>query len=251
MTDKFALSMTNPITIKLQAYVAHAGIASRRKAEMLITESQITVNGQIAHLGQRITPGQDIIEFQGKKIEIMAQHHYYLVNKQVGLLSTTSDELQRKTVMSLLPSIAQTYRLYPVGRLDQDSQGLMLLTDDGDLAYHLTHPKFEVPKTYQVVLDRPPTHLALEHLKKGVELSDGYTQPLELSKTDDPQNFTITITEGRNHQVRRMWQRVGYEVTQLTRIAFGPWHLTDLDNKPFLELSPQEIAQKFPNTISP
>jgi 23S rRNA pseudouridine2605 synthase len=240
----------NPINQpKIQAYLAHRGVASRRKIEELIVEGKITVNGQLAQLGQRVSE-EDKIVVNGVKIAQTAEKHVYiLINKPAGFVSSTSDELGRPTVVDywrqqpLAPTLPAT-RLYPVGRLDLDSEGLMLLTNDGELTHHLTHPSFSINKTYLVSLSYRPTEIALDHLRRGVRLKEGYTHPAEVTLVEPPDLpaltgyildtrtpktwLTITIHEGRNHQVRRMLERVGYPVTRLIRIAMGPWKLADL-----------------------
>lgn len=233
--------MSDP-SLKLQAFLAHAGIASRRASEKLIEEGKVKVNGEVAHLGQRVIPGKDVVVYHGQTLSEPEQHIYVIINKPVNVVSTTSDELGRKTVLSLLPPKLQQHRLYPVGRLDFDSQGLLLLTNDGDLAHRLTHPSYEVPKTYEVVLDRAPTTKAIEHLERGVKLSDGYAKPLSLTKVLDD-TFEITISEGRNHQVKRMFMRAGYIVIQLTRISMGPLHLDQLEDKTYKVLSEEEVLE--------
>lgn len=238
-------------SLKLQAFLAHAGIASRRQAEVLIREQKITVNGQPATIGQRIIPGTDLVRYQGKVIELSEPPLYVLVHKPAGLVSTTSDELGRATVLSLLPAELRTHRLYPVGRLDQDSQGLLLLTNDGDLAYRLTHPKFKVKKTYLCKLDRSPTQKALEVMRRGVRLTDGKTAPAKVTQVDDPmwdkwldddtdRWYSVTIHEGRNRQVRRMWERVGYNVEKLVRVSMGPLTLDQLHDHSLKILSHEE-----------
>lgn len=233
--------MSTQNTIKLQAFLAQAGVASRRKAEELIAAGQVKVNGQVAHVGQRVEPSVDQISVNGKTVSSKAEHYYYLINKPVGYVSTTNDELQRRTVLDIIPKLPG--RLYPVGRLDQESEGLMLLTNDGELAYKLTHPKFEVEKTYQVTLDRDISSKALEHLEKGVRLKDGFTKPKRVALTE-PDRFDLlnmTITEGRNRQVRRMLERVGYEVLKLVRIQLGPFSLGSLNNQQYKKLSAEEV----------
>ncbi len=237
------MSDQNP---KLQAFLAHAGVASRRKSEEMIADGQVTVNGEKAHIGQRVNPSKDKISVKGKPINQASELIYVLVNKPNGIVSSTSDELGRKTVLDLLPESFDKHRLYPVGRLDQDSQGLMLLTNDGEFAYRLTHPKFEIPKTYEVLIDRKPSFAAMNLLRYGVRLSDGVTAPAEVEILDSNDNqawLTITIHEGRNRQVRRMFERVGYDVKRLTRIQLGPFMLADLNSRPFRQLTPEEIDE--------
>jgi 23S rRNA pseudouridine2605 synthase len=229
---------------KIHAFLAHAGVTSRRKAEELIAAGKVIVNGEKAHIGQRVDPAKDKISVGGKAINQSEDLVYILINKPIGIVSTTSDELGRRTVLDLLPESFKKHRLYPVGRLDQESKGLMLLTNDGEFAYRLTHPKFEIPKTYEVQIDRKPSFPALNLLRNGVRLSDGVTAPAEVEVLDSHDNqiwLSMTIHEGRNRQVRRMMERVGYDVKKLTRVQLGPFLLADLNSQPFRQLTPTEI----------
>lgn len=169
-------------SIKLQKHLAAAGIASRRAAEELISLGKVMVNGQPATIGQRIIPGKDRVKIGGKQIESSdTELIYFLVNKPLNLVSTTSDELGRANVLALLPAdITKKYRLFPVGRLDKDSEGLMLLTNDGTLTNQLTHPRYQVAKTYLALIDREPTDLALNRLQHGVQLAEGMTSDAEV-----------------------------------------------------------------------
>lgn len=242
---------TNPNSIKLQAFLAQQGIASRRKSEELIEQGVVTVNGQPAHIGQRINPAVDYVNVGGKTITTTDSTDlvYFLVNKPVGYVSTTSDELGRRTVLNLLPTeTTQKYRLFPVGRLDIDSQGLILLTNDGQLTQQLTHPSFNHQKTYQVLVEGTPSTKAIEHLKRGVKLKEGYTKPDAFEVMDYQDNNTwleLVIHEGKNHQVRRMMERIGYPVIELIRTAIGPLTLDMLENDRYIQLSPDEIATFF------
>lgn len=234
--------MTQDTSIKIHAFLATKGIASRRKAEELVAEGKINVNGKLAVVGQRINPAIDVITINGQKLSDKAEElRYFLVNKPVGYISTTSDELGRKNVLQLLPKLST--RLYPVGRLDMESQGLMLITNDGNLAYKLTHPKFEIEKTYQVTLDRTITEKAFDHLYQGVKLKEGFakTKRLEFADTDRLDMLNITITEGKNRQIRRMLERVGYDVIKLVRTHMGPFTLEQLNGKQYLEISADQI----------
>ncbi len=224
-------------TVKLQKYLSQAGVASRRQAEIMIEQGKVKVNDEVASIGQRIDPDQDKVQVNDKPIQNTGEHVYFLINKPPGLISTTSDELHRANVLSLIPP--QKTKIYPVGRLDRDSAGLMLLTNDGALTNYLTHPKYEVKKVYHVRLDRTPTPLALEHLQKGVKLSDGWAKPIELKALDHDHDqvwFEITIGEGRNRLIRRMWERVGYNVIELIRVALGPFHLDQLKGQKYLQV---------------
>lgn len=243
--------MQDTQTIKLQAFLAQAGIASRRASEVLIAEGKIIVNGVPAHIGQRINPSSDVIIHNGVTINDAQQtKKYFLLDKPRGYVSTTSDELNRKTVLDLLPKATRDsqIRLYPVGRLDIDSEGLLLITNDGALAQKLTHPKFRIAKTYHVLVTSRPSGLALNHLRRGVKLKDGYTNPAEvtmLSSDKEEHWLEISITEGRNRQVRRMMDRVGYPVERLVRVSMGPLNLDMLDGERWHELTQTEIQELF------
>lgn len=234
-------------TIKLHAHLAHLGISSRRKAEQLIADGKVTVNGIRAHIGQRIDPAKDQISIEGEDLNPQNEELvYFLIDKPVGVVSTTSDERGRKTVMSLIPP--QKQRLYPVGRLDIDSEGLMLLTNDGDLTNRLTHPSFKVEKTYHVLVQGAPSNKALNHLQRGVKLKDGYTKPAEVSILKHETGNTwleITIHEGRNRQVRRMTDRVGYPTLRLKRVKMGPFNIEMLEGKRYLKLDSEKIKPVF------
>ncbi len=231
--------MTNSPSVKIHVFIAHQGVASRRKAEELIRLGKVKVNGQPAMIGQRVDPQTDRVTIEGKNItQTDRKLLYFLINKPVGYVSTTSDELDRKNVLDLIPKIND--RLYPVGRLDIDSEGLMLLTNDGDLAFRLTHPKFEVPKTYHVLIAGKPTDLALNHLRRGVKLREGYTAPAEveeLGTEGDNAWLSITIHEGRYHQVKRMLERVGYKTLRLIRVKMGKFDLSQLQGKKYHQIA--------------
>lgn len=229
--------------------MAQLGVASRRKSEELITEGVVKVNGKEAHIGQRVNPLFDMVSINGKTITTAAKPElvYFLVNKPVGHVSTTSDELGRRTVLDLLPrDITNQFRLFPVGRLDIDSKGLILLTNDGELAQQLTHPSFQHQKTYEVLVEGAPSRKALEHLDRGVKLKEGYSRPdnIEVLHQDGHNTWIeLTIHEGRNHQVRRMMERVGYPVLELIRTKMGPFDLDMLEEERYIQLSKQQVAE--------
>lgn len=243
VTKKSHLPQATKSGLKIHAFLAHAGIASRREAEKLIQQGLVTVNGARAEIGQRIDPFHDKVSYRGQLVGATEDFRYFLINKPVDVVSTTSDELGRRTVLDLLPDSAKTVRLYPVGRLDHDSQGLMLITNDGNLAHRLTHPSFKIDKLYYAQLERVPTAPALSHLRRGVKLKDGFTQPVEVELLPERGDrwVSIRLHEGRNRQVRRMMERVGYEVIDLIRVTFGPFSLKDLQGKPYLELSADQL----------
>lgn len=229
--------------IKIHVFLAHAGIASRRDAEQLVAEGKVTVNGKKAIIGQRVGLNDKVLLGDTHVIPIKL-HRYFLVNKPVGYVSTTQDEHGRKTVLDLIPKLNE--RLYPVGRLDRDSEGLLLLTNDGLMANTLTHPKFGIVKTYQVQVKGYPSKKALDHLRRGVKLQDGYTAPAEvelLSKEDSTSWLEIKISEGRNRQIRRMTERVGYVTIQLIRTEFGPFSLDQLDGRDWIEIDSTDVQK--------
>lgn len=214
---------------RLQKLLAHAGIASRRQAEQMILEGQVTVNGEIVTiLGTRVQP-QDKVTVQGKLITVPAETLvYYLLNKPTGVITSAKDPQGRKTVVDLLRDVPE--RVYPVGRLDYDTSGVLLLTNDGELAYRLMHPRYGVEKTYRVGVKEKLSVDVLNKLRRGVVLNDGKTAPAkvrEVSRVAEGSLYLIDITihEGRNRQVRRMFAQVGYPVVTLQRIRFGPLEL--------------------------
>ncbi len=227
---------------RLQKVMAHSGVASRRVCEEMIREDRVQVNGKPAHLGQKVDPKRDLITVDGKPLEIAEPKKYYIVNKPGGYVTTTKDQFGRDSVLDLLPGVEE--RVYPVGRLDYDSDGLVLLTNDGELTYRVTHPKFELPKTYMVRLKGKITMDAVYRLRTGVILEDGRTKEakVEVLRLEDEYSvLSITITEGRNRQVRRMCDKVGYEVMRLTRTAIGPIKLGRLSAGAYRSLSKQEL----------
>lgn len=198
--------------------MAAVGVASRRRCEELIEQGRVTVDGEIANLGRRVDPNVARIELDGIPVSIAPDHVHYLLNKPRGVVSTASDERGRPTVVSLVPP---SPRVYPVGRLDMDSEGLLLVTNDGELTHRLTHPSYEVPKEYLAQIDGKLTPAALRRLRNGVELDDGVTAPAVVS-VPAPGMLRLVIHEGRNRQVRRMVAAVGAEVTRLVRVRIGP-----------------------------
>ncbi len=212
--------------MRLAKYLAHAGVASRRSAEEIVRSGRVGVGDEVVLDPARGVSAEDHVTVDGAPVTPPAQERVlYAVNKPAGVVSTARDTHGRPTVVSLVPS---TGRLYPVGRLDIDTTGLILLTDDGDLAHHLTHPRFEVAKTYRVTVSRAPvTAAALRRLREGVELDDGRSAPAVV-RPRGPEVIEITIHEGRKRQVRRMCEQVGHPVLKLERVAFGPLRLGKL-----------------------
>ncbi len=206
---------------RLQKVLAAAGLGSRRACEELIAAGRVTVDGEVAVLGRRVHAEQAIVEVDGTRVPTNAGLVYYLLNKPVRVVSTASDPEGRATVIDLVPAEP---RVYPVGRLDWDSEGLLLLTNDGALTHRLTHPSFGVEKEYLAEVDGVPSRAALRMLREGIALEDGVTAParVQLSQArDDSAALTIVIHEGRNRQVRRMCDAVGHPVRRLVRTRIG------------------------------
>lgn len=212
--------------MRLAKFLAVSGVASRRGAEQIIRAGRVSVAGETVTDPARDVEAQSGVTLDGSPVGAQPQELVvYALNKPVGVVSTASDPQGRATVVSLIDS---DRRLYPVGRLDADSSGLILLTNDGDLAYRLTHPRFEVDKTYRVVVAGGPVReRALRALRAGVELEDGLTAPARVSRVE-PDTLEITIHEGRKRQVKRMCAAVGHRVLSLERLRLGPLRLGDL-----------------------
>ena len=227
--------------MRLAKYLAHAGVASRRAAEKLIADGRVTVEGQKVTDPARDVDADSAVSVDGRPIEGAEPRLIYAVNKPVGVVSTAHDTHGRPTVIELVP--AAGVRLYPVGRLDADSSGLMLLTNDGDLANRLTHPSFQVPKTYIARVGGGPVGEGeLRALRAGLQLDDGPTAPARARRVG--QNLIeLTIYEGRKRQVRRMCDAVGHPVSELRRVGFGPLRLDALKAGGHRRLSPVEVGR--------
>lgn len=212
---------------RLQRLLAHAGVGSRRACERLIRAGRVRVNGVVIPDPAHSTdPDRDQVAVDGRPVPLQVPQLYVLVHKPVRCLTTRQDERGRRTVLHLLPDELQ--HLYPVGRLDWDAAGLVLLMNDGDLAYRLMHPRYGVPKTYVAEVTGRPQEGALRRLREGVELDDGRTAPARVqrqSRDEVDATLRVTIREGRTHQIKRMLAAVGHPVRRLTRIGFGPLHL--------------------------
>jgi 23S rRNA pseudouridine2605 synthase len=227
---------------RLQKVMADAGVASRRKAEELIKAGRVTVNGAvIRELGTKVDPERDHVKVDGQHLKPAPPHVYLMLNKPKGVVSTLTDPEGRPTVADLLRGVRM--RVFPVGRLDYDSEGLMLLTNHGELAQALLHPRYHVPKTYLVKVKGVLTDEEIEKLETGVSLEDGPTGPAQVRKIRKAaQNswIDITIHEGRTHQVKRMVEAVGHFVLKLKRVRFGPLALNDLEAGEFRYLTDRE-----------
>jgi 23S rRNA pseudouridine2605 synthase len=227
--------------MRLAKYLAHAGVASRRASEQLVLAGRVTVGGDVVRDPARDVDGSAPVEVDGRPARAwQGERAVYAVNKPAGVVSTASDPQGRPTVVELVPS---GRRLYPVGRLDAESTGLILLTDDGPLAHRLTHPSFEVPRVYRATVRRPPVRApALRALREGVELDDGVTAPARVRRLA-PDTLELTIHEGRKRQVRRMCEAVGHPVAALERVAFGPLGLGGLEPGAHRRLTAAEIER--------
>lgn len=224
--------------MRLAKYLAHAGVASRRAAETMIIAGRVRVGSELVRDPARDVDGSLAVTVDGEQVAPVATHVVYVVNKPAGVVSTAKDTHGRPTVVELVPT---DRRLYPVGRLDADTTGLILLTDDGELANVLTHPRYEVPKTYLAKVTRAPvSSRTIRRLESGVELDDGRTAPAKV-RMPRPGYLELTIHEGRKGQVRRMCDAVGHPVTALERVAFGPLELGSLKPGRFRRLSPAEV----------
>jgi 23S rRNA pseudouridine2605 synthase len=227
--------------MRLAKYLAHAGVASRRAAETLIADGRVHVDGALVTDPARDVDERGRVTVDGRPVSGAEPRVVYAVHKPVGVVSTARDTHGRPTVIELAP--AEGLRLYPVGRLDADSSGLILLTNDGELANRLTHPSFQVTKTYVARLGGGPIgDPELRALRRGVTLDDGPTAPAHVRRAGRDA-IELTIHEGRNRQVRRMCAAVGHPVLELRRIAFGPLRLTGLDPGAHRRLSATEVEQ--------
>ncbi len=231
--------------MRLQKYLALSGVASRRNSEKLIAEGHVSVNGvRVTEMGIQIDETKDRIQVDGKTVRIEREKHYLAYNKPVGEVTTVSDPEGRATVMDKFKDYP--VRLYPVGRLDYDSEGLLLLTNDGDMMQHLLHPSHEVPKQYLV---RVSNHLEDENIRRlraGVELDGRLTSPAQVRVVRYDTFATdvlVTIHEGRNRQVRRMFEAVGHSVVHLKRVGFGPIFLNDLPRGQWRRLTDVEVRK--------
>jgi 23S rRNA pseudouridine2605 synthase len=226
-------------SVRLGKFLASAGVASRRGAEALIRAGRVSIAGVVVTDPARDVGEADIVAVDGERAAIPVGRVVYAVHKPAGVVSTARDPQGRPTVVSLVPA---GVRLYPIGRLDIDTTGLILLTNDGELAHRLTHPRFEVPKAYRAVVSKPPVREgALRALREGVELEDGPSSPARVRRVA-ADTLEITIREGRKRQVRRMCEAVGHPVRRLERFRFGPLELGSLREGASRKLSEDEVS---------
>ena len=231
--------------MRLQKYLASCGVASRRAAEKMITEGRISVNGTVVtELGTQVDENADTVQVDGETVRPEAEKHYIAYNTPVGEVTTASDPEGRDTVMDRFRDYP--VRLFPVGRLDYDSEGLLLLTNDGDLMNRLLHPSFEIKKSYLTRVSNFVTDEELRSLRKGVMIDGRLTSPAEVRMIRHDAFSTellVTIHEGRNRQVRKMIEAVGHQVVRLKRVRFGPVELGDLPSGMWRKLTEAEIAK--------
>jgi 23S rRNA pseudouridine2605 synthase len=227
--------------VRLAKFLAHAGIASRRGAEEIVRDGRVSIAGKIVTDPARDVDVDSGVAVDGRFLEGVEERMVFVVHKPSGVLSTARDQWGRPTVIDLVPS--RGARLYPVGRLDQDSTGIILVTNDGDLAERMTHPSYEVPRVYRATVHPSPVpEHALRTLREGVELEDGRTAPAKVRQLKAGV-LELTIHEGRNHQVKRMCEAVGHRVRTLERTRFGPLRLDDLPEGAHRRLKQAEVEQ--------
>lgn len=225
--------------IRLQKVLAVRGFGSRRVVEEMIEDGRVVVNGEVARLGRRVDVEVDLVEVDGVRVGVAPDLTYYLLNKPKGVVTTAADTHDRPIVTDIVPDEP---RVYPVGRLDLDTEGLLLITNDGDLTHRLTHPSFGVEKEYLVEVDQEMSRGHLRRLREGVDLDDGVTAPAKASHVS-PQVIKLTIHEGRNRQVRRMCGALGFKVTRLVRVRIGALADRSLAPGEWRELTLDEIRK--------
>ena len=227
--------------MRINKYLAESGVASRRASDTLIEEKRVLINGKTATLGSEVEDG-DTVTVDGSIVRPVKKYSYYMLNKPKGYVTTVKDDKGRKTVMDLLPKKGD--RLYPVGRLDYDTEGLLIITNDGELAQRLTHPVNEVPKTYVAKIEGVLTENMLARLRGGVEVDGVRTKKSAVRIVDETKTETkvsVTITEGRNRQIRKMFEAVGKEVIFLKRVKIGDLALRGLNRGEYRPLTKEEI----------
>lgn len=235
--------MPNKNEVRLQKFMAECGVASRRKSEELIEMGKVKINGHVAHIGDKINPKKDLVTVRGKKINKTEKMHYIMLNKPRGYVTTVSDELGRKTVMDL---VDVKDRIYPVGRLDKDSEGLLILTNDGSFANALTHPKHNYAKVYRVTVRPSVNDEILEKLRNGIEIDGRKTAPCDVSIITEEEGRVVLefiLREGRNRQIRKMCEAVNLEVARLKRVSIGPVKLGMLQTGKSRMLTDNEVKK--------
>lgn len=227
---------------RVQRALARAGFGSRRACEQLIVDARVTVNGTVATLGDRVDPEVDTVAVDGVTVNLDPNVRYYALHKPPGVVTTMNDPQGRPDIRGFLPEDGP--RVFPVGRLDRDSEGLLLLTNDGDLGNRLLHPRYAVEKEYLAEVDGAPTDRLVSRIRRGVELEDGLAKPtaVRVVAASGPRGaLRLTMTEGRKREVRRLLAEVGLPVTRLVRLRIGPVKLGNLPPGELRELTPEEI----------
>lgn len=226
-------------TIKIAKYISQAGVASRRKAEILVGQGLVFVNGKkISDVARRVDPTSDKITVAGKQLEIQ-KPVYYLLNKPAGYTCTLQDRHARKLIISLVPDKP---KVWPVGRLDKMTSGLILLTNDGDITLKLTHPRHEIKKEYEIISNLPLTQTEIKSIQNGLKLEDGFIKPDQF-EVISKKKYLITIHSGKKRVVRRIIEKVGKSVVDLKRVRISSLNLDSLPSGKYRELSPQEISR--------
>lgn len=243
--------MANNNEVRLQKFMAEQGVASRRKSEDLIRAGKVKVNGHVAEIGMKINPRKDLVTVGKQKLTNVKNRKmvYVMLNKPRGYVTTVSDELGRKTVMDLLPDFG--CRIYPVGRLDKDSEGLLLLTNDGSFTNCMTHPSHEYAKVYRVTVRPAVNDDILFNLRNGIEIDGRMTAPCEVTVLTEEENRVVLefiLHEGRNRQIRKMCESQGLEVARLKRISIGPVKLGMLKQGDYRELTEQDVKKLLRST---
>ena len=233
----------NPLP-RLQKVLAEIGLASRRQSEEMIREGRVTVNGRAARIGEKVDPSRDHIKVDGRRVALPSEKLYLLLHKPKNTVTTLEDPEGRPTVLSLVKE--KRARLFPVGRLDYDAEGFLLLTNDGDLAHRLSHPSFRIPRTYRVKVKGKPSPEEIRKLSRGISLEDGPTAPCRITflrETRENAWMEMTLREGRNRQVKRMWEKMGYPVLKLKRVSFAGLALGNLQPGEYRALGPKELEK--------
>ena len=228
--------------IRLQKYLSMCAVASRRKAEELIAQGKVKVNGKVAEIGDKVSPRHDTVTVSGRKIAANKKHYYIMLNKPRGFITTMDDEMGRKCVAELVSDVGA--RVYPVGRLDKDSEGLLLMTNDGEFANYMTHPSKHIPKTYRVTVRPDVTEEMLTAFATGMEIDGRITAPADahiIEKQDNRVVLEIVLYEGRNRQIRKMCEALGLEVARLKRTSMGSLKLGMLHPGKWRELTEDEV----------
>lgn len=228
--------------IRLQKYLSMCAVASRRKAEELIAQGKVKVNGKVAQIGDKVSPRHDTVTVSGRKIAANKKHCYIMLHKPRGFITTMDDEMGRKCVAELVSDVGA--RVYPVGRLDKDSEGLLLMTNDGEFANHMTHPSKHIPKTYRVTVRPDVTEEMLTAFATGMEIDGRITAPADahiIEKQDNRVVLEIVLYEGRNRQIRKMCEALGLDVARLKRTSMGSLKLGMLHPGKWRELTEDEV----------